>query len=429
MHVDCCFNAHAVRLGDRADTLRTPSHGSPYRDRVTSGNRKGSSVVLMSEPRDPRPPSRPAGPPPGTWVIGHVKGIQLTMRVTWLPVAVLLAVSFSTVIGRQFPYLGSWRYVASFAFVVAFTLSILIHELAHALVALRFKIPVSEINLGFFAAGTHIEGERKTPFEEFAISVVGPVASLIVGGASLLIARAMNEGVAEVALFELAVANLIVGATNLLPGLPLDGGWVLRAAVWKVSGNMHTGTIAAAWAGRLLAIAVLAAPVFLEEVLNRPPGIFDFVIALAVGFFLWMGSTTALMQARLHRKLPALQVRTLARRAIAVHASTPVSEAIRLAGEQQAGAVVVIDGDGKPHALVSEQAVNAVVPAQRPWTTVGEVSRTIGAGQILGVNDTGEEILATLRARPASEYLVLDANGQVYGVLAAADVERAFRAR
>jgi Zn-dependent protease/CBS domain-containing protein len=383
----------------------------------------------MSEPRDSRTPSRPAGPPPGTWVIGRVKGIQLTMRVTWLPVAVLLAFSFSAVIARQFPYLGSWRYVASFAFVVAFTLSILIHELAHALVALRFKIPVTEINLGFFAAGTHIEGERKTPFEEFAISVVGPVASLIVGGASFFAARAMDEGVAEVALFELAVANLIVGATNLLPGLPLDGGWVLRAAVWKLSGNMHTGTIAAAWAGRLLAIAVLATPVFLEQVLNRPPGVFDFVIALAVGFFLWMGSTTSLMQARLRRKLPALQVRTLARRAIAVHAGTPVSEAIRLAGEQQAGAVVVVDGEGKPHALVSEQAVNAVAPAQRPWTTAGEVSRTIGASQILGVNDTGEEILTTLRAHPASEYLVLDANGQVYGVLAAADVERAFRSR
>jgi Zn-dependent protease/CBS domain-containing protein len=383
----------------------------------------------MSEPRDPRPPSRPAGPPPGTWVIGRVKGIQLTMRVTWLPIAVLLAFSFSAVIGQQFPYLGSWRYVASFAFVVAFTLSILIHELAHALVALRFKIPVTEINLGFFAAGTHIEGERKTPFEEFAISVVGPVASLIVGGATFFAARALNEGVAEVALFELAVANLIVGVTNLLPGLPLDGGWVLRAAVWKLSGNMHTGTIAAAWAGRVLAIAVLAAPIFLEQVLNRPPGVLDFVIALAVGFFLWMGSTTSLMQARLRRKLPALQMRTLARRAVAVHASTPVSEAIRLAGEQQAGAVVVIDGDGKPHALVSEQAVNAVAPAQRPWTTAGEVSRTIGAGQILGVNDTGEEILDTLRTHPASEYLVLDANGQVYGVLAASDVERAFRNR
>jgi Zn-dependent protease/CBS domain-containing protein len=383
----------------------------------------------MSEPRDPQIPAQPAGPPPGTWVLGRVKGIQLTMRVTWLPVAVLLAVGFSSIIGQQFPDLGGWRYVASFAFVVAFTVSILIHELAHALVAMRFKIPVTEINLGFFAAGTHIEGERKTPFEEFAVSVVGPLASLAVGGVAYLGSRAADEGVAYVALFELAVANLIVGITNLLPGLPLDGGWVLRAVVWKLTGNMHTGTVAAAWAGRVIAIAVLAAPVLLEEVFNRRPTFIDFIIALAIGFFLWMGSTASLMQARLRRKLPALQARTLARRAVAVHAGTPVSEALRLAGEQQAGAVVVIDGEGKPHALVSESAVNAVAPNQRPWTTVGEVATRIDGGHIIGINDTGEEILAILRKNPASEYLVLDLEGQVYGVLATADVEQAFRNR
>jgi CBS domain-containing protein len=119
----------------------------------------------------------------------------------------------------------------------------------------------------------------------------------------------------------------------------------------------------------------------------------------------------------------------MARRAIAVHAGTPVSEAVRLASEQRAGAVVVLDGEGKPHALVSESAVNAVAPNQRPWTTVGEVSTRIGPGHIIGVNDTGEEILSTLRNNPASEYLVLDPQGQVYGVLATADVEAAFRTR
>jgi CBS domain-containing protein len=135
------------------------------------------------------------------------------------------------------------------------------------------------------------------------------------------------------------------------------------------------------------------------------------------------------MQARLRRKLPALQVRTMARRAVAVHASTPVSEAVRMATEQRAGAVVVMDGEGKPHALVSESAVNAVAPNQRPWTTVGEVATRIGSGHIIGVNDTGEEVLATLRKNPASEYLVLDPEGKVYGVLTSADVEQAFRNR
>ncbi|MDX6283154.1 MAG: hypothetical protein QOH03_4225, partial [Kribbellaceae bacterium] len=379
----------------------------------------------MSESRDPQSPAQPAGPTPGTWVIGTVRGIKLTMRFTWLPVAMLLALGFASIIGQQFPELGSWRYVASFAFVVAFTASILIHELAHALVALRFGISVTEINLGFFAAGTHIEGERKSPFEEFAVSVVGPLASLLVGGLAYLGSRAVDEGVGYVALFELAMANLIVGVTNLLPGLPLDGGWVLRALVWKLTGNMHKGTIAAAWAGRLIAITVLAAPIILERVFDRQPTLVDFIIALAVGFFLWMGSTASLMQARLRSKLPSLQVRTLARRAIAVHAGTPISEAVRLAAGAQAGAVVVIDGDDKPHALVSESAVNSVAANQRPWTTVGEVATRIGAGHIIGVNDTGEEILATLRENPASEYLVLDANGAVYGVLATADVEQA----
>lgn len=380
------------------------------------------------EPSTPQPqPSQPSATPPGTWVLGRVQGIRLTMRVTWLPISLLLAFGFSSIVGQQFPYLGNWRYVAAFAFVVAFTVSILIHELAHALVALRFKIPVTEINLGFFAAGTHIEGERKSPFEEFAISVVGPVASLLVGGLSLLGARSMDEGVAEVALYELAIANLIVGVTNLLPGLPLDGGWVLRAIVWKATGNMHTGTVVAAWAGRVLAIGVLALPVLAEAVFDRTPGIFDFVIAGAVAFFLWMGSSQSLLQARLRRRLPTLQVRTLARRAVAVHSGTPISEAIRLAGVAQAGAVVVIDGEGKPHALVNEQAVAAVAPGQLPWTSVSEVATRIGAGHILGINDTGEEILASLRSNPASEYLVLDQNGDVYGVLATADVERAFR--
>ncbi|MFI5694894.1 site-2 protease family protein [Kribbella sp. NPDC051586] len=383
----------------------------------------------MPDSRDPQNPAQPAGPPPGTWVLGRIRGIRLTMRFTWLPVAMLLAVGFAAIIGQQFPELGAWRYAAAFAFVVAFTLSILVHELAHALMAMRFGIGVSEINLGFFAAGTHIEGERKSPLEEFAVSVVGPIASLVVGGLAYFGSRAFDEGVGYVALWELGIANLIVGVTNLLPGLPLDGGWVLRAIVWKFTGNMHTGTIVAAWAGRVLAISVLAGPVLLQEALGWQPSMIDFVIALLIGFFLWSGSTASLMQARLRRKLPALQVRTLARRAVAVHSGTPISEAVRLAGQTQAGAVVVIDGEGKPHALVSESAVAAVDPNQRPWTTVSEVSTAIGAGHIIGVNDTGEEILATLREYPASEYLVLDGSGAVYGVLATADVERAFRSR
>jgi Zn-dependent protease len=385
----------------------------------------------MSSPQRPTtsPHGRPGGRPPGSWVLGRIAGIELTLRFTWLPFAVLIAVSFATLIGQRFPFLGSWRYVAAFAFVVAFTLSILVHELAHALAARRFGIPVHEINLGLFAAGTHIEGERKSPLEEFAISVVGPLASLTVGGLALLGTRAVGDGVADVALYELAAANLLIGVTNLLPGLPLDGGWVLRAVIWKLSGNPHTGTIGAAWAGRILALCVLATPMVAALGFQRAPSVFDLVIAFAISWFLWTGSTQALVQGRVHRRLPVLNTRAMARRAIAVHASTPVSEAVRMAIEQQAGAVVVTDNDNRPIAIVSERAVAAVEPGQRPWTTCGEVATSVRSGHILGVNDTGEEVLAALRSAPAGEYLVLDADGSLYGVLATDDVERAFRPR
>ncbi len=368
--------------------------------------------MSQSPQQQPPPPSRPPRPQPGSWVLGRVAGIDITMRVTWLPLAVLLAVGFSTLIGRQFPFLGVWRYAAAFAFVAAFTLSILV-----------------QINLGLFAAGTHIEGERKTPFEEFAISVVGPLASLAVGGLAYAGTRALGDNVAGVALYELAAANLLVGLTNLLPGLPLDGGWVLRAVIWKLTGNPHTGTIGAAWSGRVLALLVLASPILMDAVIDRTPSVFDLVIAFAIGWFLWAGSTQALIQARVRRRLPALRIRELARRAIAVHASTPVSEAVRLAIAQQAGAVVVINGDERPIAIVSERAVASVAPDQRPWTTVGEVSTSIRSGHVLGIDDSGEELLASLRSTPAGEYLVLDSEGHVYGVLATEDVERAFRNR
>jgi Zn-dependent protease/CBS domain-containing protein len=362
-------------------------------------------------------------------VLGRIAGIELTMRFTWVPFAMLIAVSFATLIGNRFPFLGGWRYVAAFAFVVAFTLSILVHELAHALVARRFKIPVHEINLGLFAAGTHIEGERKSPFEEFAISVVGPLASVSVGLLALLGTRTLGDGVADVALYELAAANLLVGITNLLPGLPLDGGWVLRAVIWKLTGNPHTGTIGAAWAGRILALSVLAAPVVFSVVFERVPSVLDLLIAFAISWFLWVGSTQALIQGRVRRRLPVLNTRAMARRAIAVHASTPVSEAVRLAIAAQAGAVVVTDNDDKPIAIVSERAVASVDPGRRPWTTTGEVATSIRSGHVLGVDDTGEEVLAALRTAPAGEYLVLDTDGSVYGVLSTEDVERAFRSR
>ena len=213
-----------------------------------------SSVGSMPEPRDPRaPPSPPVPPPPGTWVLGRIRGIRLTMQVTWLPVAMLLAIGFSALIGRQFPFLGSWRYMAAFAFVVAFTLSILVHELAHALVAQRFDIGARD-------QPRLLRGRYTSRGSEVSVRGVrrlGGRPARLAGGrrSGLAGTRGIGDGVAYVALWELAVANLIVGVTNLLPGLPLDGGWVLRRWSGSSPATCTPAPSWPAWAGRILAIA------------------------------------------------------------------------------------------------------------------------------------------------------------------------------
>ena len=107
--------------------------------------------------------------------------------------------------------------------------------------------------------------------------------------------------------------NLFVGVLNLVPGLPLDGGRVLKAIV-GATGNVHRGTNADGWGGRLAAVAVLGWPLLMEPLWGTGLDLIDFVLAFVVATFLWSGATAAMASARLRRRLPQLVARDLARR-------------------------------------------------------------------------------------------------------------------
>ncbi|MCZ9337751.1 site-2 protease family protein, partial [Streptomyces sp. TRM76130] len=131
---------------------------------------------------------------------------------------------------------------------VAFYASVLVHELAHTVAALRFELPVRRIQLQFFGGVSEIEKEAETPGREFVLAFVGPLLSLVLAGVFYLALLPVEPGtVPGVLLAGLMISNLIVAAFNLLPGLPLDGGRMLRAVVWKITGKPMTGTVAAAW--------------------------------------------------------------------------------------------------------------------------------------------------------------------------------------
>lgn len=375
----------------------------------------------------PEDPARPARPP-GTLRVGTIAGSDVLISSSWFLVAGLIAILVAPVAEVAQPGLGAWKYVAGFAFAVLLYLSVLLHEASHAVMARRLGFPVTSITLHFLGGMTAIEGESRTPRQEFLIAVVGPVTSLAVGAVAFALRPVTPDGLLLMAVGGLAGANLLVGVLNLVPGLPLDGGRVLKSAVWKLTGDVHRGTIVAGWGGRLTAVAVILWPILQERIFGTPPEIVDFVLALVVAAFLWSGSTAAIRSARMRQQIPHLVARDLARRALAVPGDLPLAEAVRRARDTDAGGIVTVTGSGTPVGIVSEAALQATPEDRRPWVATSTVARSLEHGLQLSADLTGEDLVMAISRVPAGEYLLVEADGAVLGVLAAVDVDRAFRA-
>lgn len=372
---------------------------------------------------DPSPRTRP----PGTIKVGTVAGSDVLVTSSWFLIAGLIAVIVAPVVEIVEPGLGAWRYVAGFAFAVILYLSVLVHEASHAFAARHYGFQVSSITLHFLGGMTSIEGESRTPRQEFVIAVVGPLSSIGVGLAALAVRGLVPDGLLLMAVDGLAGANLLVGVLNLVPGLPLDGGRVLKSAVWGVTGNPHRGTIVAGWTGRATAVLALAWPLLQPPLLGVQPDLLDFALAAIIAIFLWSGASAAMAGARVRSRLAHLVARDLARRTLAVPADLPLAEAVRRAQEAAAGSLVTVTGAGVPVGIVNEAAVRATPIERRPWVAVSTVARTLDDQLRLPADLRGDDLVSAIAQHPASEYLLIEADGSVCGVLATADVDRAFR--
>ncbi len=359
--------------------------------------------------------------------MGKPFGVPVYVSPTWFLVAIFITWTFAPIVAQRLPDIGTWRYAVSFAFAVLLYVSVLVHELSHSVVARGFGLPVRRITLYMLGGVSEIEREPQTPGREFLVAFAGPLLSVVLGVLGFVVARVLPPGTVPALLaYELAVANLLVGVFNLLPGLPLDGGRMLRAGVWKLTKRPGAGTVAAAWVGRVLGVLVFAYPFVLAALTASTPELSLVLIGALIGSFIWIGATQSLRSARLRERLPGLSARRLGRRAIPVYADVPVAEALRRAHESQAGALVVVGADGAPIAVVNEAAVTATPEQRRPWISVGTLSRSLGEGTILPADLKGQELVAAIQRAPASEYLLVESGGEVYGVLATSDVDHAF---
>ncbi|MER6062786.1 site-2 protease family protein [Streptomyces sp. NPDC001792] len=413
------------------ETAPAPDTGTRHASHPDQHRTLAHSGIAKGEPPQPRPKE-----PGGGILMGRPFGVPVYVAPSWFLVAALITWVFGGQLDRVLPELGAARYLVSLFFAVAFYASVLVHELAHTVAAIRFKLPVRRIQLQFFGGVSEIEKEAETPGREFVLAFVGPLLSLVLAGLFYLAMKPVQPGtVPGVLLAGLMISNLIVAIFNLLPGLPLDGGRMLRAVVWAITGKPMSGTVAAAWVGRALAVAVLIGLPLLNQSGALGGGsedtggmdtVTDALLAAILAAIIWTGAGNSLRMARLREHLPELRARTLTRRAVPVQTDTPLSEALRRANAAGARALVVVDAHGNPISLVRESAIVGVPEHRRPWVAVSGLAQELTDGMRVSAELAGEELLDVLRATPATEYLVVEETGEIYGVLSAADVERAF---
>jgi len=412
--------------------------GQPPQDQEPGSTPTGSTTPVSAPQGNARNGGTPRGgparqdpPPPDSRpgiVIGRPLGIPVYVSPYWFLIAALFVIFYASSL-KGSVHGSTMRYVVAAAFVVLLYLSVLIHELSHCVVARAFSLPVRRILLYPLGGFSEIEQEPQTPAREFLVSGAGPLLSLVLAALGYAVIVTLEPaGIPRILIDQLILANILVGIFNLLPGLPLDGGRMLRAGVWKLTGKSGTGTIAAAWAGRAIAVALLAVPFGLELSNGNGNGI-DVVNVLWLGViaaFIWVGAGQSIRVTRVRERLPGLQARRLARRAIPIPASLPLAEAIRRADAAQARALVIVDHQDTPIAIVNETAVIATPEQRRPWIEAGALARTLDPSLVLSADLSGMALIEAVRRAPASEYLLIEPSGQVFGVLATSDLDHAF---
>ena len=313
------------------------------------------------------------------------------------------------------------------AFAALFYVTILGHELAHAWVAKRCGFPVHGITLWAFGGFTSYERRVPSAGREALIAVSGPIASVLIGLAAYGLAGPSEQvdERAHVLLLALGSINVLMGIFNALPGLPLDGGAVLKSAVWGLTGNEVRGITVAAWSGCVVAILVFVALLWPDLSAGRTPDLVSVVVGGMISAFLFSGAWQTLRSSKVTARVPGISARTLARRSVAVGSDVPLSEALRQAQEAHATGLVVVDAAGRPVAVAQQAAVAAVPVERRPWVPVSSVSAALDPRAALSADLSGMDLLQAMQQVPASHYLVVEPGGGLVGVLATADVESA----
>ncbi|HVM12034.1 MAG TPA: site-2 protease family protein [Actinomycetota bacterium] len=364
-----------------------------------------------------------------SWRVGRVAGIEIRIDQSWILIALLITYSLYlrfTFIYRELSTPAA--VILAVAAALLFFGSVLTHEMAHSLMAVRRKIPVRGITLFLFGGATHAKVESRGPWDEFVISVVGPLTSvalaLVFGAVGIWGDGVLPAPVAGMFGY-LGWVNLLLAIFNLVPGFPLDGGRVLRSAVWKATGSLQTATRVASFAGQVVGYLLVGVGIWSVFAGSLAGGIwFAFI-----GWFLAQAAANSYEQMQIQRMLEKVDAESvMARDLVAVAPDLTLQEVVDRFFMRYDHSAFPVEEGGRTLGLVTLRAVKRL-PRER-WGEA-RVREAMGAvdDQVTVTPGTGMDVVLT-KLQDGEVHRVLVVEGEeVVGIITPHDVARWFRRR
>ncbi|MFJ5956279.1 site-2 protease family protein [Paenarthrobacter sp. NPDC092416] len=351
--------------------------------------------------------------------LGKIAGIPVYLAYSWFVIAGFTVIVFGPLLQLTRPDLdlGFAAYFVALGYALLLAVSVLVHELAHALSAKAFNWPTEKIVLNLWGGHTQFESFTASPGRAVIVAMAGPASNFVLAaGVWVLIETHVFTGVTLLLADILMSANLLIGIFNVLPGLPLDGGRLVESAVWKATGSQDKGTIAAGWSGRVIVVALVIWLIGVPLLSGGPINFNYMLITVVVCGFLWMGASSSINHARLRSRLYLVSAAGLADPAVGVPNSATVADVLAMSPGGRP-AVVICGPDGKPQGVVDPGAAAAVPLEATSLTPVTAVGHALAAGAYVPEWSKGQDLIQYLARLEGGEYAVVDHNGAVTGLL------------
>jgi Zn-dependent protease/CBS domain-containing protein len=362
-----------------------------------------------------------------SWRVARIAGVEVRIDSSWAVIALLITYSMYLRLSVLYRELSGGAAVGlAILSAVLFFGSVLVHELAHALVSQARGIRVQDITLFLFGGATRARVESRGPGDEFLIAVVGPLTSGLLAGLFGIVAGVGRDVLSTPlagTLGYLAWTNLLLAAFNLVPGFPLDGGRLLRSAIWKATGSLGRATRIASVAGQAVGWLLVAAGVAWLLAGDLAGGIwFAFI-----GWFLVQAARSSYQELQLQQLLRGVEAEdVMAADLLRIPPDLSLQQAVDDYFMRYDHGAFPVDEQERTIGLLTLRGVRRVPREQWPTQRVREHMVPLGDQVVVAPDARMDGVLGKLEDSEAGRVLVVR-DGEVVGIITPSDLTRWLR--